>query len=84
MNKVILEKQAWELYLKINKQFMLVQRGLICRYSNPNDKRKLSRINQKSHERFYRRQGQLFNYSPGGFALSPAQSSGALGQGATI
>jgi hypothetical protein len=42
---------------------------------------KLKHVLDRSHLRYERRQAKLFNYYPGGFAPSPALSSGVVGQG---
>lgn len=76
-----LERQAWALRICLNKLCMAESKGFAVKYSTPNMKRKLLRLITLSNHRWLRRQSKLFNYHPGGFAPSPAQPSGVLGQG---
>ena len=76
-----LEKQAWALRVKLNRLIEAELKGFAVRYSTPQMKRKLYRSHATAYSRFLRRQDKLFNYQPDGFALSPRQSSGVVGEG---
>lgn len=78
---VILEEQAWAFRLKLNRLINHELVGYAVRYTAPNMKRKLYRAHATAYERFKRRQEKLFNYYPDGFAPSPRQPSGAVGEG---
>jgi hypothetical protein len=77
MDNLKLEQQSWLLFSKL--------RFLVINEPNfPSSIRffRLSHAFHRSYERYLRRQQQLFNYQPGGFAPSPVQPSGVVGQGA--
>lgn len=84
MNKIVLEKQAWDLFLKLNRLYMAESLGHAVSYSTPNMRKKLNRVHRLANARFHRRQASLFNYLPGGFAPSPVKPSVVSWQGASL
>lgn len=80
MDTLQLENQAWSLFIRLNNLFVS---GYPLRYSRSQCS-KLDRLIESSAQRWRRRQNKLFNYQPNGFAPSPAQPSGVLGQGTNL
>lgn len=76
MDTLTLENQAWALHIRLNQLITAESKGFAVRYSIPQMKEKLYRVNKRANHRFFRRQSAHFNYKPGGFAPLSALPSG--------
>ena len=79
MDTLILEKQARVLRIALYRELEL-QMGL----GKSERKTRLIRAHSHAVSRFYRRQCKCFNYYPDGFASPSRQSSGVVGEGASL
>jgi len=82
MDILKLETESWSLFLRLRCIVESECTGCAIRTTPSVRRERLTHALERAYYRFIRRQNDLFKYSPGGFAPSPALSSVALGQGA--